>query len=90
VPALKVTIEDLKAGRLEAGWDKLEHYGVIKEVTDGVELRERAVEDGSSMPSRLLGMSLREQPTSLIGQRTYPMFQAARDKLIFYAACRIR
>ena len=44
VPALKAAIEDLKAGRLQAGWEKLEHYGVIKEVTDGVELRERAVE----------------------------------------------
>src|ERR1700736_6626649 len=44
VPALKAAIEDLKAGRLQAGWGKLEHYGVIKEVTDGVELRERAVE----------------------------------------------
>jgi ATP-dependent exoDNAse (exonuclease V) alpha subunit len=44
VPALKAAIEDLKAGRLQAGWEKLEHYGVIKGVTDGVELRERAVE----------------------------------------------
>jgi AAA domain/TrwC relaxase len=44
VPALKAAIEDLKAGRLQAGWEKLEHYGVIKEVTDGVELRKRAVE----------------------------------------------
>jgi hypothetical protein len=44
VPALKAAIEDLKAGRLQAGWEKLEHHGVIKEVTDGVELRERAVE----------------------------------------------
>jgi ATP-dependent exoDNAse (exonuclease V) alpha subunit len=44
VPALKAAIEDLKAGRLQAGWEKLEHYGVIKEVTDNVELRERAVE----------------------------------------------
>ena len=44
VPALKAAIEDLKVGRLQAGWEKLEHYGVIKEVTDGVELRERAVE----------------------------------------------
>jgi len=43
VPALKAAIEDLKAGRLQAGWGKLEHYGVIKEVTDGVELRKRAV-----------------------------------------------
>jgi hypothetical protein len=34
----------LKAGRLQAGWEKLEHYGVIKEVTDGLELRQRAVE----------------------------------------------
>jgi conjugative relaxase-like TrwC/TraI family protein len=44
VPALKAAIEDLKAGRLQSGWEKLEHYGVMKEVTDGVELRERAVE----------------------------------------------
>ena len=44
VPALKAVIEDLKAGRLQAGWEKLEQRGVIKEVTDGVELRERAVE----------------------------------------------
>jgi ATP-dependent exoDNAse (exonuclease V) alpha subunit len=44
VPALKAAIEDLKVGRLQAGWEKLEHYGVIKEVTDGVEMRERAVE----------------------------------------------
>jgi hypothetical protein len=44
VPALKAVIENLKAGRLQAGWEKLEHYGVIKEVTDNVELRERAVE----------------------------------------------
>jgi conjugative relaxase-like TrwC/TraI family protein len=44
VPALKAAIEDLKAGRLQAGWEKLEHYGVIKEITDGLELRQRAVE----------------------------------------------
>jgi hypothetical protein len=44
VPALKAAIEDLKAGRLEAGWEKLEHHGVIKEFIDGGELRERAVE----------------------------------------------
>jgi ATP-dependent exoDNAse (exonuclease V) alpha subunit len=44
VPALKAAIEDLKAGRLENGWEKLERHGVIKEFTDGVELRERAVE----------------------------------------------
>src|SRR6202011_3017794 len=44
VPALKAAIEDLKAGRLQAGWEKFEHHRVIKEVTDGVELRERAVE----------------------------------------------
>ena len=42
MPALKA-IEDLKARRLHAGWEKLEKYGVIKEVTGGVELRERAV-----------------------------------------------
>src|SRR6516162_9141240 len=40
VPALKAAIEDLKADRLQAGWDKLERHGVIKEVIDG----ERAVE----------------------------------------------
>jgi AAA domain-containing protein len=44
VPALKAAIEDLKAGRLENGWDKLERHGVIKEVTDGEALRRRAVE----------------------------------------------
>jgi AAA domain len=44
VPALKTAIEDLKAGRLQEGWEKLEHFGVIKEVIDDVELRERAVE----------------------------------------------
>jgi len=35
---------DLKADRLQAGWDKLERHGVIKEVIDGEALRERAVE----------------------------------------------
>jgi conjugative relaxase-like TrwC/TraI family protein len=44
VPALKAAIEDLKAGRLQAGWEKLEHYGVIKEVTNDAEMRERAVD----------------------------------------------
>jgi hypothetical protein len=44
VPALKAAIEDLKAGRLQAGWEKLEHFGVIKEVVDDVELRQRAEE----------------------------------------------
>jgi hypothetical protein len=44
VPALKTAIEDLKAGRFRAGWEKLDRYGVIKEVTDDVALRERAVE----------------------------------------------
>jgi hypothetical protein len=34
VPALKAAIEDLKADRLQAGWEKLERHGVIKEVTD--------------------------------------------------------
>ena len=43
-PALKAAIEDLKAGRLQEGWEKLEHFGVIKEVIDEVHLRERAVE----------------------------------------------
>jgi hypothetical protein len=37
-------MEDLKAGRLQAGWEKLEHYGVIKEITGSEALRERAVE----------------------------------------------
>jgi conjugative relaxase-like TrwC/TraI family protein len=44
VPALKAAIEDLKAGRLQAGWEKLEHFGVIKEVVDDVERLQRAVE----------------------------------------------
>ena len=44
MPALKAAIEDLKAGRLQAGWEKLEHFGVIKEVIDEVELHQRAVE----------------------------------------------
>jgi conjugative relaxase-like TrwC/TraI family protein len=44
VPALKAAIEDLRADRLRAGWDKLERHGVIKEVMDGEALRERAVE----------------------------------------------
>ena len=44
VPALKAAIEDLKAGRLQNGWQKLEHHGVIKELTDAAELRKRAVE----------------------------------------------
>ena len=44
VPVLKAAIEDLKAGRLQAGWEKLEHYGVIKEIIDSEALRERAVE----------------------------------------------
>jgi hypothetical protein len=44
VPALKAAIEDLKAGRPENGWQKLEQHGVIKEVTDAAELRKRAVE----------------------------------------------
>jgi ATP-dependent exoDNAse (exonuclease V) alpha subunit len=44
VPALKAAIEDLKADRLQAGWEKLEHFGVIKEVVDDLELHQRAVE----------------------------------------------
>ena len=44
VPALKAAIEDLKAGRLQAGWEKLEHFGVMKEVVDDAELHQRAVE----------------------------------------------
>jgi conjugative relaxase-like TrwC/TraI family protein len=43
-PALKAAIEDLKADRLQAGWEKLERHGVIKEVTDIEVLRDRAVE----------------------------------------------
>ena len=43
MPALKAAIENLKAGRLQAGWEKLEHFGVIKEVVDDVELLQRAV-----------------------------------------------
>ena len=41
VPALKAAIEDLKAGRLENGWEKSEHHGVIKEFTDAAELRKK-------------------------------------------------
>jgi hypothetical protein len=44
VPTLKAAIEDLKAGRLQAGWEKLEKFGVIKEFVDEVELLQRAVE----------------------------------------------
>jgi conjugative relaxase-like TrwC/TraI family protein len=44
VPTLKAAIEDLKAGRLQAGWAKLENHGVIKEITDSNALRERAVD----------------------------------------------
>jgi conjugative relaxase-like TrwC/TraI family protein len=44
VPALKAAIEDLKAGRLQAAWEKLERFGVIKEVVDDVELLQSAVE----------------------------------------------
>jgi conjugative relaxase-like TrwC/TraI family protein len=44
VPTLKAAIEDLKAGRLENAWRKLEQHGVIKELTDVAELRRRAVE----------------------------------------------
>jgi conjugative relaxase-like TrwC/TraI family protein len=44
VPALKAAIEDLKRGRLENGWQKLEQHRVIKEFTDAAELRKRAVE----------------------------------------------
>jgi AAA domain len=35
VPALKAAIEDLKAGRFHAGWEKLEHHGVIKHAQQG-------------------------------------------------------
>jgi ATP-dependent exoDNAse (exonuclease V) alpha subunit len=44
VPALKAAIEDLKRGRLENGWQKLEQHRVIKEFIDAAELRKRAVE----------------------------------------------
>jgi len=44
LPALKAAIEDLKADRLQAGWNKLERHGVVKEVIDCEKLRERAVE----------------------------------------------
>jgi conjugative relaxase-like TrwC/TraI family protein len=43
-PALKAAIEDLKAGRLENGWDKLERHGVIEQITDVEALRQKAVE----------------------------------------------
>jgi len=55
VPALKAAIEDLKAGRLQAGWEKLEHHGVIKEVTDGEALRK----ERSSSTSRRFGPAKR-------------------------------
>jgi AAA domain len=55
VPALKATIEDLKAGRLQAGWEKLEHHGAIKEITDGVELGKEL----SSSTSRRFGPARR-------------------------------
>ena len=58
VPALKAAIEDLKAGRLQAGWEKLEQHGVIKEVAAIVELRERAFEQHLE--------SLRAGKTSLV------------------------
>jgi ATP-dependent exoDNAse (exonuclease V) alpha subunit len=35
-PGLKAAIEDLKAGRLQAAWEKLEQHGVFKEVPDDV------------------------------------------------------
>jgi ATP-dependent exoDNAse (exonuclease V) alpha subunit len=44
VPALKAAIEDLKRGRLENGWQKLEQHRVIKEFADAADLRKRAVE----------------------------------------------
>ena len=44
VPALKAAIEDLKAGRLQNAWRKLEQHGAIKELTNPAELRKRAVE----------------------------------------------
>src|SRR6516164_5301785 len=47
--------EDLKAGRLQAGWEKLEHHGVIKEVTDGEALRK----ERSSSTSRRFGPAKR-------------------------------
>jgi hypothetical protein len=44
IPGLKAAIEDLKAGRFENGWQKLEQHGVIKELFDTAELRKRAIE----------------------------------------------
>jgi conjugative relaxase-like TrwC/TraI family protein len=44
IPGLKAAIEELKAGRLENAWQKLEQHGVIKELCDTAELRKRAVE----------------------------------------------
>ena len=44
VPALKAALEDLKQGRLESAWQKLDQHGVIKELRDAAELRKRAVE----------------------------------------------
>jgi hypothetical protein len=32
-PALKAAIEDLKKGRLESAWQKLDQHGVIKELS---------------------------------------------------------
>ena len=77
VPALKAAIEDLKAGRLQAGWERLEHYGVIKEITDIVELRERAVEQHLE--------ALRQGKTSLLislrHEETRKVAALARQKL---------
>ena len=42
VPALKAAIEDLKAGRLQARLGEAGAHGVIKEVTDDVELRRKS------------------------------------------------
>jgi conjugative relaxase-like TrwC/TraI family protein len=44
IQGLKAAIEELKAGRLENAWQKLEQHGVIKELCDTAELRKRAVE----------------------------------------------
>src|SRR6516164_7185245 len=39
VPALKAAIEDLKAGRFQAGWEKLEHCPTLRAVRKKAFLR---------------------------------------------------
>ena len=76
VPALKAAIEDLKAGRLQAGWEKLEHFGVIKEVIDEVELRQRAVEQHLEPPK-----PIESEPRLLCAENTTsPKFYRRRLK----------